>query len=242
MRRMPAEWEASDGVLLAWPDATTDWVEVLDEAQACVAAIAHASAQFARVLMISAEPEICHQRLSAIGCDMSSIEIVEMPVGDTWCREYGPLCIEEDAGYPVLLDFGFNGWGLKYPSADDNLASRRLATAGVFADTPLRSMPLILEGGSIESDGAGTILTTSACLLEANRNPHLSREQLTTQLGDILGAQRVLFLAHGQLAGDDTDGHIDTLARLCPHNTICYVACDDPEDSHFADLAAMQGN
>ena len=101
-------------------------------------------------------------------------------------------------------------------------------------------MPLVLEGGSIESDGAGTLLITAACLLSPNRNPHLSREQIESLLKEQLGVERILWLHRGWLAGDDTDSHIDTLARLCPDDTILYTACDDPADEHFEELAAMK--
>jgi agmatine deiminase len=238
---MPAEWEAVDAVLMAWPDASTDWEEVLAAAQDCVARIAHASAQFAQVLMISAEPDVTAATLGALGCAMDQIIIVEQKVGDTWCRDYGPITIEERAGHRVLLDCGFNGWGLKFPSAIDNTATRQLAAAGIFGETPLRTVPLILEGGSIETDGTGTLLTTANCLLEGNRNPHLSREQIATALQDLLGVERVLFLDNGHLLGDDTDAHIDTLARLCPNDTICYMACDDEADEHYPALQAMAG-
>ena len=239
-RRMPAEWEATDAILMAWPDATTDWEHVLEGAQECVARIVHAVAQFAQVVLLTAEPLKTDEVLREIGCDMGQVHLVEQEVGDTWCRDYGPITIEERAGYHVLLDCGFNGWGLKFSSAVDNVATRQLAAKGVFGQTPLRTIPLILEGGSIESDGEGTILSTAQCLYEANRNPHLHASQLQTALKDLLGAQRLIVLEHGHLQGDDTDAHIDTLARLCPNQTICYVQCDDPNDDHFPALEMME--
>jgi agmatine deiminase len=139
----------------------------------------------------------------------------------------------------VVLDFGFNAWGLKFAADLDNRVSRGLAAAGLFR-APVRVPGLVLEGGSIDSDGAGTLLTTTACLLSPNRNPHLDRAGLERALADLLGAERVLWLEHGALTGDDTDAHIDTLARFCPDDTIAYVRCDDPADEHFAPLAAME--
>ena len=141
---------------------------------------------------------------------------------------------------PVLLDFTFNGWGGKFAAEKDNAVSRKLHACGAFGTTPLRTVDLVLEGGSIESDGQGTLLTTTECLLNPNRNPHLSKEQIEEQLKSELGVSTILWLEHGYLAGDDTDAHIDTLARLCPDQTIVYVACDDPTDEHFAPLKAME--
>lgn len=144
-----------------------------------------------------------------------------------------------DDGRPVLLDFGFNGWGLKFPADLDNRITRRLHERGVFGPVPCPPQGLILEGGSIESDGRGTILTTAECLLNANRNPHLRRGEIETELRSRLGAERFLWLENGYLAGDDTDSHIDTLARLCPEDTILYVTCDDEKDEHFTALSCM---
>ena len=126
-----------------------------------------------------------------------------------------------------LLNFGFNGWGLKFASDLDNRINRQLQALGAW-DAPLETVGLILEGGSIESDGRGTILTTEECLLNDNRNPHLTREELEEELHGLFGSDRFLWLANGYLAGDDTDSHVDTLARLCPDDTIAYVSCDDP--------------
>ena len=140
---------------------------------------------------------------------------------------------------PVLLDFGFNGWGLKFPANLDNLISKQLKQQGHLIPN-MNTIGLILEGGSIESDGLGTILTTSACLLSPNRNPQLGKSEIEQALSSLVGAQRVLWLDHGYLAGDDTDSHIDTLARICPNNTIVYQSCDTPLDEHFEPLKLME--
>ncbi|MBW2186492.1 MAG: agmatine deiminase family protein, partial [Deltaproteobacteria bacterium] len=142
-------------------------------------------------------------------------------------------------GKPLLYDFGFNGWGLKFTSDKDNQMNHHLAQQHAFS-APMISQPLVLEGGSIESDGEGTLLTTSECLLNRNRNPSLSKSQLEHFFSTQMGIQNVLWLDHGYLAGDDTDSHIDTLARLCPNNTIVYTACDDRTDEHFVTLKAME--
>jgi len=236
-RRLPAEWEEQDGVLLAWPDENTDWGPVLDRVEPVFAEIIAAITRFQRVILIADDAAV-KTALCTAGADLQRITFVNLPLNDTWARDFGPITVIED-NTPLLLDFGFNGWGLKFPANHDNRINQLLAEAGLFRNETL-IMPLVLEGGSLESDGAGTLMITSACLLSPNRNPHLSREQIESELKEQLGTERFLWLNHGHLAGDDTDSHIDTLARLCPGGTILYAACDDPADEHFDELAAMK--
>ena len=237
--RLPAEWEEQDGVLLAWPHAESDWLPWLPMVELVFAQIAKEITRFETALVVAADAERTAAILSAVGARMERIRIEEIPSNDTWARDFGPLTVERGEN-PVLLDFGFNGWGLKFASDRDNLITRRLHRAGAFGDTPLETLGLILEGGSIESDGRGTILTTAECLLNPNRNPHLSREEIEGALEEQLGADRVLWLENGWLAGDDTDSHIDTLARLAPDDTIVYVRCDDATDEHYPALFLME--
>ncbi len=238
-RRLPAEWEAQDAVLLAWPHAATDWMPILREVDELFVQITRAALRRAAVIIVTPEPERVRKKLAGLKRATFPLILVQAATNDTWTRDYGPITVETARG-PLLLDFGFNGWGLKFASDFDNRVTRKLKNANVFGRTPLRSPHLVLEGGSIESDGRGTILTTSACLLSPNRNPGLSRAQIETQLLRLFGASRVLWLDHGHMEGDDTDAHIDTLARLAPDDTIVYVACDDRKDPHHADLKAME--
>ena len=163
---------------------------------------------------------------------------VPAPADDTWARDHGPITVATDDGF-ALLDFRFNAWGNKFSWEKDNALNTHLAGAGVFGRYPMQPVDLVLEGGSIESDGQGTILTTSECLLTATRNPSIDREAVEERLAEHLGAERVLWLEHGYLAGDDTDSHIDTLARFCAPDHICYVTCPDETDEHFDALQAM---
>ncbi|PPK52806.1 agmatine deiminase [Marinobacter persicus] len=163
---------------------------------------------------------------------------VPAPADDTWARDHGPITIATDEGF-ALLDFRFNAWGNKFSWEKDNALNTHLAGAGVFGRHPMQPVDLVLEGGSIESDGQGTILTTSECLLTATRNPSMDRKTIEQKLAEHLGAERVLWLEHGYLAGDDTDSHIDTLARFCAPDHICYVTCPDETDEHFDALQAM---
>jgi agmatine deiminase len=237
--RLPAEWEEQDGVLLAWPHADSDWRETMAVVEPVFVNLAREISRFERVLIVAPEIETVREQLRRGGVNLQRVTLLQMPTNDTWTRDFGPLTIFE-AGLPVLLDFGFNAWGLKFAAHFDNLMTRTLARAGVFGRREVRIPGVILEGGSIESDGAGTLLTTSECLLNPNRNPHLDRPGIEKTLGGLFGVSRFLWLENGSLAGDDTDAHIDTLARFCPGNTIVYVKCDDPEDEHHDALAAME--
>jgi len=237
-RRLPAEWEEQDGVLLAWPHTDSDWKPVLDLVEPVFAEIIAAISRHERVLVTVAEIDGVAAMLRRAGAVMEQITFATLPTNDTWARDFGPISVLEN-GSPLLLDFGFNGWGLKFAANHDNLVTPRLHAAGYFAANR-QTVGLILEGGSIESDGRGTILTTSECLLNPNRNPHLDRGEIERLLTEEFGAGTILWLENGYLAGDDTDSHIDTLARLCPDDTILYVACDDPDDEHYATLAAMR--
>lgn len=236
--RLPAEWEEQDAVLLAWPHGATDWSGMLDEACRCFTAIAQAICRFEKILIVAPETAAVHNFLATTTIDLSQVRIVELPTNDTWARDFGPITVEVN-GTPVMLDFGFNGWGLKFAANHDNQVTRRLKQAGLLLPR-LNTIGLILEGGSIESDGQGTILTTSQCLLSPNRNPQLNRGEIEEALHNLLGASRLLWLEHGWLAGDDTDAHIDTLARLCPDNSIAYVTCSDTTDEHYQELKLME--
>lgn len=237
-RVLPAEWATQDGVILAWPHADTDWKPVLHLVEPVFAQITAAVSRFERVILITANQDNVRSSLIAAGADLQQVTCIDLPTNDTWARDFGPITVYED-NIPLLLDFGFNGWGLKFAADRDNQLNRLMSEAGLFGCNRL-TMPMILEGGSIESDGLGTLLLTSQCLLEQNRNPHLTREEIQTELSRQLGCDHFLWLGHGYLAGDDTDSHIDTLARLCPDDTILYVAIDDPRDEHFTELTAMK--
>ena len=238
-RRLPAEWEPQDGVLLAWPHAGSDWRDSLAEVVPVFTRIAAAISRFERLIIVAPEIAPVREQLHAAGVDTAQAALFPMPTNDTWARDFGPVTVLESQG-PVLLDFGFNAWGLKFAADLDNQVTANLARLGAFGRCARHVPGLVLEGGSIESDGAGTVLTTASCLLNPNRNPHLDRQGIERALTSLLGASRLLWLENGHLAGDDTDAHIDTLARFCAEDAIAYVRCDDPDDEHFAAFAAME--
>lgn len=236
--RLPAEWEPQDGVLLAWPHTETDWQSNLNEVQQVYLELIRQIVRFEKVLLIAPDAEGVRLQLMQYGIPMERLIIADLKTNDTWTRDYGPITVQVN-GQPVLLDFGFNGWGLKFAANHDNQVTRLLKQQQFFAPQ-INSIGLVLEGGSIESDGAGAIMTTSRCLLSPNRNPQLERSELEGAMQNLLGARHLIWLEHGALEGDDTDSHIDTLARLCPDNTILYVTCADPQDSHYLPLQQMQ--
>ena len=236
--RLPAEWEIQDGVLLAWPHNGSDWAPILDEVRPVFAEIIRHITRFERVLLTTPSMADTRNFLTDAGVDMTRVTIHEIQSNDTWARDFGPITVMFN-DKPVLLDFGFNGWGLKFPANFDNLISKRLKEQGAFTPN-LQTIGLIMEGGSIESDGIGTILTTSSCLLSPNRNPQLDKSEIEQAMVSLMGTQRVLWLNHGFLSGDDTDSHVDTLARICPQNVIIYVACDEERDEHHGELKLME--
>lgn len=236
--RLPAEWEAQDGILMAWPHEGTDWAYMLDDVRPVFVEIIKSITRFERVILAAPHAATTKDFLVSAGVDMSRVAVYELPNNDTWARDFGPITVMYN-NQPVLLDFGFNGWGLKFPANFDNQISKCLKEQGAFLPN-IKTVGLVMEGGSLESDGLGTILTTSECLLSPNRNPQLDKSELEQAMASLLGAKRVLWLQHGWLAGDDTDSHIDTLARICPENTIVFQACDNPLDEHYQELRLME--
>lgn len=232
---MPAEWEPHGLVMLAWPHADTDWNYMLTEVDECYIELARAISRDADLLIVSEDDGLAGRlRKAGVTC---RVHVANVPTDDTWTRDYGPLTVEV-GGVTRLVDFKFNGWGLKFAASRDNLVNR--AVFGPYGCALENRLSFVLEGGSVESDGRGTILTTSRCLLSPNRNGGLSRGQICERLRRYLGAERVLWLDHGALAGDDTDSHVDTLCRLAPEDTIVYTGCNDPSDEHYAGLKAMR--
>jgi len=240
--RFPAEWESQSGVLLTWPHRHSDWQPLLDAVEPVYVEMVTQITRFEPVVILCWDQEHRWHIQSLVSNSTAATDKIiyrEVPTNDTWIRDYGPITVMKD-GAPLLLDFIFNSWGNKYAWDKDNLAGSRLRESGLFGDIPMESVDLVLEGGSIETDGRGTLLTTSQCLLSEKRNPRLDRDGITRRLSGLLGVEHILWLDSGRMAGDDTDSHIDILARFCSPETIVYTHCDDPGDAHFADLNRMQ--
>lgn len=237
--RFPAEWEPQAAVLLAWPHAGTDWAERLADVEDAYIALVTAITRFQPALVCVSDDDVeayARARLASARVDMDHVRFVAAEYDDTWLRDSGPITLLADDGFR-LLDFRFTGWGGKFDARRDDCLIEHLSDAGLFADSTRQAIDFALEGGAIETDGTGTLLTTWRCLHA--RHPDATREQLTRQLADWLHQDRVLWLDHGALEGDDTDAHIDTLARFASADAIVFQACDDPSDAHHADLQAM---
>ena len=236
---LPAEWAPQSGVQLTWPHAHTDWAYMLEEVQECFTRIAIEIAQRELLLIVTPEPDAVRRQI-ADKVRMENVRFALCDTNDTWARDHGAITLLDEAGQAQLLDFTFNGWGLKFASDKDNQITRRLVKDGHLQGAYTNRLGFVLEGGSIESDGRGTLLTTSECLLSPNRNGEMSREEIEAYLRDVFRVRQVLWLEYGYLAGDDTDSHVDTLARLCPDDTIAYVRCTDPQDEHYPALHRME--
>jgi agmatine/peptidylarginine deiminase len=206
---MLAEWEPQSMVQLTWPHKDTDWAPILDEITAVYEEMAHEIRKREPLLIVD-----------------------QIPHNDTWARDHGFITVEETSfGHKskalILLDFCFNGWGEKFEAALDNQINRQLYDQGLVKGLYEDHLDFVLEGGSIESDGKGTIFTTECCLMAPHRNQPLTKAEIEERLKEWLGAERIVWLQHGSLLGDDTDGHIDTLVRICPDNTLLYTGGDE---------------
>ena len=254
--RLPAEWEPQDFVLLTWPNETTDWAPYLEEIRQTVAEMVRAIARQEEVLLLSMFKTDVPDELR----EMPNVYVAELPNNDTWARDFGPIVLkrtqpvdssaegdgttdeeEQEKDY-LWLDFRFNGWGEKFQAAWDNMIPYKLwALYGFLEDADYEDhQDFVLEGGSIEADGRGTLFTTSQCLLAPHRNQPLTKEQIEEQLKRRLRVGRVVWLDYGNLVGDDTDGHIDTIVRCAPDDTLVYVGCDDSADEQYADFHALE--
>ena len=237
MTRLPAEWEAQAFVQFTFPHRDSDWASRIDEVVPCFVNIIKQVARFEPVLVVC--QDVAEVKALFPEAAPHPIHFQQLPSNDTWARDHGAITVLEQ-GRAKLLDFTFNGWGNKFEASLDNAISRALHDEGTFAHSRLQSVDFVLEGGAIESVGRGTLLTTSKCLLSPHRNPHMNKKQIEALLTEQFGLSRMLWLDHGYLAGDDTDSHIDTLARFCSPDTIAYVKCPDAGDEHFAGLQQME--
>lgn len=242
--RFPAEWEPQQAVIIAWPHPLTDWLPRLGSVESCYVRMSAAIARHvSRLVIITTSPDHVSS-LIRDDVDMAKVTFLDYLTNDTWIRDFGPLSVLHTCPrgtIPTLCDFQFNGWGMKFAAGRDNQATSHIYTDSVFPGFDYDNcLDFVLEGGSIESDGRGLILTTSQCLLSANRNDTLTPVDIEARLKRSLGAKKVLWLDYGSLEGDDTDGHVDTIARLVAPDAIAYSICDRQEDSHFPTLRLME--
>ncbi len=238
--RFLAEWEPQGAVLMALPHEQTDWNYILAEVRDCYARLLEAmTSEGVNIVLLARSREDASEIVSGLR-NPDRVRTVETEFNDTWTRDYGPLAVER-GGRCRALDFGFNGWGLKFAADKDNLVNLHLRDKYILLPEQYRNeRDFELEGGSVETDGRGTLLTTTRCLTSPNRNGGKSKAELAEILKDRLGIEHILWLDYGALAGDDTDSHIDTLARLAPNNSILFTGCRNVDDGHFEDLLKMR--
>ena len=239
----PAEWEQQSMVQLTWPHAGTDWADDLDEITETFLQLAELITRYERLLIVAPDTDATKRQLEERLTDeaLSKVTFCQCPTNDTWARDHGALTLRDrESGNTCLLNFRFNGWGRKFEARLDNAINGHLAKAGILSAPMSSHDDFVLEGGAVESDGQGTVFTTSQCLLAPNRNQPLTRYGIEVQLQRRLHAQRIVWLDHGNLIGDDTDGHIDTIVRCAPDYTLLYVACDDASDEQYEDFQALQ--
>lgn len=238
--RFPAEWEPQSAILMAWPHAGTDWAERLLSVQQCFAQIMAAICRFQSLIVCvpNAETEMQARRfLSEANCNTQHLKFAFIPYNDTWLRDSGPITLNNSNNSMQILDFRFTAWGGKFEAELDDQIIAKLIEQNCFTNFEYQRINFALEGGAIETDGSGTLLSTWHCLHE--RHPEKSREEISQLLMSHLHQEQILWLNSGYLEGDDTDAHIDTLARFASPHSIVYQGCQDQSDSHYAELQRM---
>lgn len=249
---LPSEWHQQVAIQLTWPHAKTDWAPYLEDIVRMEVRMADEITKREDLIIATPEKDAVRELLAAqlSELQLNRVKIVEMPTDDTWARDHGAITLlprpenKEKTRKAILLDFCFNGWGKKFPADNDNRITQNLNCSGVFEnyyEYVMRDhLDFVLEGGSIESDGKGTVFTTSQCLLAPNRNQPLTKKGIEEYLKKTLCAEQIVWLDYGNLIGDDTDGHIDTIVRIAPNDTILYVKCEDKNDEQFEDFNALE--
>ena len=245
---LPAEWEPQSAIMLTWPHGGTDWKPYLRQITNTYLQLADIITRYEDLLVVTPILESTQRMLAEKLSEgqMNRVHLYEMDTNDTWARDHGPISMVSRGRHnshviPIhLLDFKFNGWGEKFDWKKDNAINLQLYYQGAFNAALENHQGFVLEGGSIESDGRGTLFTTSQCLLAPHRNQPLTRENIDSLLRNFFQIRNVVWLDHGNLVGDDTDGHIDTIVRVAPHDTLLYVGCDDEEDEQYEDFQALE--
>lgn len=241
---LPPEWFPQDGIQLTWPDASTDWAPYIDRVTETYIQLAKAITSHERLIVATTNAEKTKSALSQRldGDQMKRVNIYQCAINDTWARDHAALTMiaSDTSKHCKLLDFKFNGWGEKFAWEKDNTITKSLHSQGAFNGELEDHGDFVLEGGSVESDGFGTIFTTTHCLMAKHRNQPLTKQDIESKLKTFFNAKRIVWINHGNLIGDDTDGHIDTIVRACPDNTLVYVGCDDTGDEQYDDFLSLE--
>ncbi len=232
--RLPAEWEEQDFVMLVFPNIKSDWKHNMEEIKFSYIELIKSIQKYQKCVILCENKK----RLSTLLPILKNILLIEIETNDTWIRDFGGICVFRDKELNIY-NFNFNAWGGKFDSTKDNAVNKKLQNMEFF-DAQLENIDFVLEGGSIDTNGHGAMLSTENCIFNQNRNPLYSKEQIIIKLKELFGVNELIMLKHGSLIGDDTDSHIDTLARFIDKNTIAYVKCYDELDIHFGELAMME--
>jgi len=228
MKRLIGEFETQSYTQIIFPHQNTDWIDYLQEAQECFVNIINAIRKFQTCLIVCDDIEAVKAHFK----DTNHLLFKEYTTDDTWARDCSAISLQ-NSETTELLDFTFNAWGGKFDATKDNAMTS-------FLTPQAKKIDFVLEGGAIESNGDGLLLSTSACMLNTNRNPQYTKQEITQKLKQFFHLKDVLYLNHGYLAGDDTDSHIDTLARFIDKKTIMYIQCTDKNDEHYTELLLME--
>lgn len=246
---MPAEWEPQSGIMIVWPHEDTDWAPYLNDIEKTYLELSDAITHHEYLLVVARHPEHVTQKLSGkLSTEqMARVIIKQCDSNDTWARDLGPITLtsaHHTSGFFVpnhLLDFKFNGWGEKFPSELDDAVNVKLYYSGVFYAALENHSDFVLEGGALETDGNGTLFLTTSSQIAPHRNQPLTQNDIEHRLHAVFDfAKRIVWIDHGHIIGDDTDGHIDTLVRCAPHNTLLYMGTDDKDDAQYDDLKLME--
>ena len=232
--RLPAQWEKQEFIMLVFPYIKSDWKHSIKEIRSSYIRLIEVIIKYQKCVILSASKQEALHLLPK----PENIEVLQVDTDDTWIRDFGGICIYKD-GKLEILNFKFNAWGEKFGYKKDNRVNIKLNEQQFFK-SPLRDIDFVLEGGSIDTNGKGVLLSTQNCIFNKNRNPNLSKEQIIDTLKTTLGAKEMIILKNGTLIGDDTDSHVDTLARFVDTNTIAYVKCYDKNDEHYDTLDRME--
>lgn len=234
--RLPAEWEKQDAVQFTFPHADSDWKIILEDAIQVFVNVITAILPFEKVIVVT--KNLVETKNYFKDYSSQNLFFFEIDSNDTWARDHGGITVLNNSDIKIL-DFTFNGWGQKFDAEKDDLITEKLHLAKVFK-APIEKVDFVLEGGAIETNGMGTLITTRHCMQSPYRNPGFSEDQINNILFNNFGTSNIYWLNNGYLAGDDTDSHIDTLVRFCNPSTLAYVKCDDQSDEHYESLLKME--
>jgi agmatine deiminase len=230
----PAEWARHTATWLSWPHKEESWpgkIETIYKPY-CEFIKVISEGELVRINVADAEMEaFATAELTKVGVDLNRVQFFHFPTNDAWCRDHGPaFLINQKTKQKVIVDWGYNAWGGKYPPFDlDDVIPTKI---GNHFNLPVFEPGIVMEGGSVDFNGAGTVLTTTACLLNTNRNPHLNQQEIEEYLHNYYGVEQVLWLGDG-IVGDDTDGHIDDITRFVNQDTVVTVVEENEADENY---------